>query len=163
MKDLTLYTQQCMKELHAIGIEFGNVLEVVPNTRAQRRWGQCERTAFGYKLNINARLLADDAPDYGLKSTIIHELLHTCKGCMNHGKRWKELAKQVHEAYGYNIQRADTPEDKGMKPIPRPEPKYILSCKVCGAKIGRRRMSDVIRHPEWYRHTGCGGVLERIK
>lgn len=28
MKDLTLYTQQCMKELHAIGIEFGNVLKL---------------------------------------------------------------------------------------------------------------------------------------
>ena len=39
MLDLQEIALECMEELDAIGIEYGNVIEFEINTRAQRRWG----------------------------------------------------------------------------------------------------------------------------
>ena len=56
----------------------------------------------------------------GLKNTIIHELLHTCVGCMNHKAKWKFYADKVNRAYGYDdIKRTSTADEKGVKEVIR--------------------------------------------
>ena len=41
MKDLKKLANQCMAELDAIGVQYGNVVLWEVNTRAKNRWGQC--------------------------------------------------------------------------------------------------------------------------
>ena len=84
MKDLRQVAKICMQELDALGIEYGNVVRWEVNTRAKKRWGMCSKACGGFAIQVNGRLLDDDADLNGLKSTIIHELIHTCKGCWNH-------------------------------------------------------------------------------
>lgn len=115
MKNLEEYAIRCMEELDAIGIEYGNIVEVKANTRAKKRWGQCKAIPGGYSINISVALLDERNNEQGLKETIIHELLHSCKGCMNHGEKWKRLAQKVNRAYGYNIKRCSSAEDKGVQ------------------------------------------------
>jgi len=81
MRNLDEYAIQCMEELDAIGIEYGNIIEVKVNTRAKKRWGQCRAVPGGYSINISVVLLDERNDEQGLKETIIHELLHSCKGC----------------------------------------------------------------------------------
>lgn len=37
MRNLEEYAIQCMEELDAIGIEYGNIIEIKANTRAKKR------------------------------------------------------------------------------------------------------------------------------
>ena len=39
MKDLKKLANQCMAELDAIGVQYGNVISWEVNTRAKNRWG----------------------------------------------------------------------------------------------------------------------------
>ena len=42
MKDLNKLYCECIKELDSIGVKYGNIVSVVVNTRAKKRWGQCK-------------------------------------------------------------------------------------------------------------------------
>lgn len=138
MRNLNDYAKRCMTELDDIGIEYGNIIEFKVNTRAKKRWGQCKAVPGGYSINISAILLDERNDEQGLKNTIIHELLHSCKGCMNHGENWKRLATKVNRAYGYNIKRCSSADEKGVQEETRPiktarEIKYIVKCNGCGS------------------------------
>ena len=39
----------------------------------------------------------DEIDDNATKTTIIHEILHSCEKCMNHGPEWKKLAELVNK------------------------------------------------------------------
>ena len=169
MRNLKAYANKCMEMLDNIGIEYGNIELWKVNRRAHKRWGQCKEIPGGYEININADLLDERNSEQGLENTIIHELLHSCKGCMNHGENWTNLANIVNYELGYNIKRTSTAEEKGIKfetqakPQMESENEYILKCCCCGCEIHRQRMSKAIKNPEQYRCGRCGGKLERIK
>lgn len=97
-------------------------------------------------------------------NTIIHELLHTCPGCMNHGKQWKTWAEKVRKTYGYNIKRTSDNDEKevttGNLNYNAREYKYFVYCKKCGKMIAKRkRKSDLIDNIGRYTHSNCGGKL----
>ena len=176
MRDLTDFALQCMDELDSIGIEYGNIIDFTVNTRAKNRWGQCKAVPGGYRINISAVLLDERNDEQGLKNTIIHELLHSCKGCMNHGENWKRLAAKVYREYGYNIKRTSSAAEKGMceeaiaerveakKQARAARVTYKLQCEKCGHIYTHYRMCDAIRYPNLYSCgcAGCHGQLIRI-
>ena len=170
MRNLEQYAFECMRELDAIGIEYGIVTEFVVNTRAKSRWGQCCVVPNGYSININIALLDEESSINGLKEVIIHELLHTCDGCMNHGKKWKMLASKVNGVYGYNVKRAQSASEIGVSPeyerlinARREESiKYVIVCTECGKKYRRKRMCGVVKNPENYACGYCGGSLRVV-
>lgn len=94
MRDVNVIAIECMRELENIGIKCGNVIKIDINTRAKKRWGQCRKIGNNYIIEVNQILLREDTDIDGLKNTIIHELLHTCKGCMKHTGEWKQLAEK---------------------------------------------------------------------
>lgn len=95
MYNLNNAFHSCLDMVINAGINPGNIVEVIPNTRAKSRWGQCKRVSGGYSININIDLL-DERNDYkGLENTLIHEILHTVDGCMNHGPNWKRAADRI--------------------------------------------------------------------
>lgn len=167
MRDLLEYAKICMNELDAIGIKYGNVVRWEINTRAKQRWGQCRKLPDGnYVININKELLKEENSVEGLKDTIIHELLHSCEGGHGHGTIWKKYAEKVNKAYGYNIKRCSSADEKGVERNELEllnECKYILECCGCGKKFFGNRISKAIQHPENYFCKKCGGDIKRIK
>lgn len=162
MKNLKRIYDVCVNEVTALGIETGYIAGIEINHRAQNRWGQCRLRNGVYYINISARLLEDDTDIKGVKETVIHEILHTCKGCMNHGTEWKRLANKVNRAYGYNVSRTKSCEELGIDSKQYREERnmvarYKIVCDKCGAACYRNRASDFVKHPEWYTHTNCGG------
>jgi predicted SprT family Zn-dependent metalloprotease len=164
MKDLQKYYQQGLIFLEGYGIKCGNIKKVEPNTRAKNRWGCAHgRKVFGetiWTIDINVELLKDEIPDTTLMNTLVHELLHTVEGCHGHTGKWKALADKITATSDLVIKRTSSYEEKNIE---RPEYNYILKCEKCGAEIGRHKMSDFVRRPQAYTHTGCGGHFMRIK
>lgn len=172
MRDLTKYAKQCMAELDNLNIQYGNIIEFNINTRALKRWGQCKAIPGGFSININYILLDEKNDEQGLKNTIIHELLHSCKNCMNHGKEWQYLANKVNRTYGYNIKRVSSANDKGLTEESQKEQinaeieklqnrkHYEIICQNCGYKYIRYKESKIVQHPEYYRCGVCHGKLK---
>ncbi len=77
-------------ELRALGIPLSKDIDPQPaiNTRAQRRLGCCVHREGRYTIQVSQCVLDDPRL---LRTTLAHELLHTCPGCLNHGPAWKIL------------------------------------------------------------------------
>lgn len=162
MRDLQIIAKECLKELDAIGIQYGNIKEFVVNTRAKSRWGQCKVVPGGFSINISEDLLREENSIIGLKNTIIHEILHTVPGCFNHGDAWKRMAARVNDVYDYNVKRCSSADEKGVVTEIRRIKKTVkhqVQCKKCGYLMNYARSSKVTNHPELYRCGVCGGRL----
>ncbi len=160
--------EQVKEEAGQLGIPFArNILpEIRINSRARKRYGCCKSTRKGFRktYEIEIARVVLDCGEEKIREILAHELLHTCRGCDNHGVLWKNYAKAMNSAYGYNIKRTGKPEELGIKQDfhkPLTE-RYALVCEKCGTRIGRTRMSPLIKHPENYR-CRCGGRLKRVK
>lgn len=159
---------QVVKELTSIGIPISSRIRgPVINSRARARFGCCKaekKTAMPtvYTIEISRKTLA--APENKIKEIIAHELLHTCKGCMNHGKKWKEYASHLRRAFGYDITRTTTSESLGLEETPAlrtgTDYRYRLVCQGCGAEILRNKRCKVVENPGNYRCGKCGGSLK---
>lgn len=162
MKDIQMLYENCKSKLDHLGIKTGVVKCVKVNNRAAR-WGRCRRivsaSTYIYEIEISGRLLDDNVDDKAAETTMIHELLHTCNFCLNHGAEWKRLAEKVNKAYGYNIKRTTSAEEKGVEDIRK---KYAVVCEKCGTETTRMKMSNLIKHPEFYVCCRCGGNLKRL-
>ena len=164
MKDLQRLVAACIADLDTVGIRPGMVEQWSVNTRAKCRWGLCTRLPSGaFRISIAERLLQDDVCDQAAKDTIVHELLHTVRGCHDHGKHWKSLAQRVNTLLPqYRIQRTATYEEKGLSPaLQEHVSRYAVRCASCGKIYARERNSKLIQHPEAYRCGLCHGRLER--
>lgn len=183
MKDLKRLAIQCEEELEAIGIRCGTVRSWSVNTRAKSRWGQCRQISPRvFDIDISERLLRDDVDEIAVKTTIIHELLHTVEGCLGHRGKWKDLAKSVGKEYPqYHIKRTSSCEEKGILQEEAPEgnttgedtirknmiqkntmlqARYRITCMVCGARAYRQRAGRLVQRPEDFRCGRCGGRLK---
>ena len=133
------------------------------NTRAKKRLGQCKLTNSWlrcFEIEVSSLLLNDDIPEETLANTIIHELLHTVEGCMNHGAKWKALANKINKTYGYEIARTTNREKLGIK-----EGKtinYKFECTCCGQEIARTRRSKFVANYSLYKCGRCNGSFKRV-
>lgn len=160
MNDCDGLMREVAKQARKLGIPISGQIEphVRINRRAVNRLGCCRRQGNGYVIELAARVA--ESAEESCRETLAHELLHTCPGCQNHGGLWKKYARQMNEAYGYNIKRVAA-EETAESIQPRPF-KYIVRCEKCGAEIGRYRASPLTRHPERYR-CRCGGRLKQAE
>lgn len=192
-EQLREYLNCCLKdviqEAVAAGIQIQTIEpEVVINTRAKSFWGRCtaviSRSAAStvYRIEVTTRLIGTD--ESSIKNTLMHEVIHTCKGCMNHSALWKRYASIVNEKYGYNVKRVTSSEEKGIDGLEsstgasdiaggtgdgsfgrnaisrrRTMPvKYIATCTSCGRSQGYKRAGKVVTRPQNYR-CRCGGRI----
>lgn len=156
-EELDALLQSLIGELRGLGIPLAREIcpQVEVNTRARRRLGLCAGGEGRFAIQVSAWVLEDRGL---LEATLAHELLHTCYGCQNHGKRWKAYAERAGRALGREI--SATVALEGASQPPRHDPvKYLLQCQSCGRVFPRRRLSKAVRHPERYR-CPCGGRLK---
>ena len=163
MNDFNRLLEFVMKQARDVGIPYSGNIDpnVVINKRAKSRFGMCSLKDGVYTIELSSMLL--DAPERSCCQTLAHELIHTCKGCNNHGALFMSYAQRMNLKYGYDIRRAHTPDEMGIEAssVKRPV-NYILVCRKCGQQIERSRFSPLIAHPSDYR-CRCGGTLKRIK
>ncbi len=162
MKDYEKLQKDCINELRHLGIKLGSISAWKINNRAKSRWGLCQMNSDGtYSIEIAYRLLSDDnISEKACKETIIHELLHTCKGCMRHTGKWKYYAEVVNQVYGYNIKRITQGYEKGVEnySVNEMSIKYIFTCGKCGATIYRKRESKFTQNYKYYGCARCGAI-----
>jgi predicted SprT family Zn-dependent metalloprotease len=113
-------------------------------------------------IEVSSVLVSESVELIHLEDTIIHEILHTCKGCMNHGKEWKALAEKVNRAYGYDIKRTASMQEIGID-VETIESKYRFVCEGCGQVIDRMRESKFTKYPHLYKCGKCGGKFKRVR
>ena len=157
MKNLDKLFAEVLEDFDALDIKYGKIVDIKPNSRAQSRWGQCQKRADGYHININVALLADNIGDQGAKETIAHEICHTIKGCMNHGEQWKHYA-QLLSVFGYNIKRTNSAADKGISTeqhIANKNYKYLIRCEKCGNLNYYTKRSKVVNLIATEKYHGC--------
>ena len=151
--------QDVLRQAKEIGIPVSDKIDptVILNTRAKKRYGRCILQNGTYTIEISAYLV--DAGLRTIHEVVVHEVLHTCPGCMNHGPLWKQYASMMTKRYGYTVERTAKTPLITEKPA---EARYILQCSNCGIQIRRMKKSSVVEHPERYRCT-CGGRLIRLR
>lgn len=160
---LTRLMEDCIRQLRNIGIAPSqNIVGICENRRAKKRLGCCRILTQGRrkKYQIEIASILKEAEDTAIKEVILHELLHTCPGCFNHGTNWKKLVMQVNRAYGYQITRLGDYGKFALLDLPERPYKYRIQCIRCGTISYRRKRSKVIQCPQNYRCSRCGGALE---
>lgn len=171
MKNLMEMFNYGLEVVEACGIEYGNIVDVSINTRAKSRFGQCRynRVMGTYTINISKFILDDDIDDKAVMETIIHEILHTVEGCMNHGKKWKSLGKIVEQKFGYCITRtsdynkfSDNLEKKMEVERATKKSNYVFKCAGCGQIIRREKMSKFVKYYQHYKCGICGSNFQFI-
>lgn len=143
-------------EARAAGIPVSGQIDpaVRVNRRARTRFGCCVQKNGRYYIEIAGQMLETD--EKAVCQVLAHEVLHSCRGCANHGQRWKSYAVRMNECYGYDIARTDSFEKLGLADT-RPV-KYVVTCQSCGRRMPRMKRSPLVEHPERYR-CRCGGTL----
>ena len=166
--DIDKLFNECREEIKKAGIPLNENTEGIQiNSRAVKRFGCCKRTEGSdgrdlYTIEISSHITG--CGEKLIKEVICHELLHTCEGCFNHGKKWKKYAEELNRLYGYDISRTASPEKTGTEePEEAGSFKYELVCTKCGAVIKRKRRSKLTEHPEFYRCGKCGGRLKKCE
>ena len=141
------------------GIKVGKISRVLVSDKSFGKFGSCRRLINGY--------FVIEITDLGLhgdvKTTIVHELIHTVEGCFNHGPKFQEIARLLSSAYNIELgTKASKNEMELSKEYRIAKAKYVIRCKKCGQIITRQRATRLVKLPMTYR-CGCGGDLERIK
>jgi len=133
------------------------------NKRAKRRLGCCKhnRRILPLRYEIEISEVCSDLSDFELRNIVMHELVHTCPGCMNHCKQWKELIRKINAAFGYNITTTADYKRLGLDDaVAKPIYNYKVTCVNCGQSLYRMKRSKLISNPGLYRCSHCGGRLE---
>ena len=160
---MTTYCSQAEDMMKQCGLESSNDVTYTINTRAIRRWGLCKHNPDGsHTIEISSRLLEDGVSESALLNTICHELIHTIKGCNNHGVNFKRAASVVNVYHGLNVKTRTSEEEKGIEPIETIRPvKHQFVCKHCGQVIKRYRESDFTKRYHQYTCGNCGGHFRK--
>ncbi len=158
MNDLDFLLKRVICQARAVKIPVSdNIYPIVTvNRTAEKRFGRCINTDGEYIIELSERM--KNAPEKACCQIIAHEVIHTCRGCGNHGRLFKAYADKMNKAYDYNIKTTNTCEELGVEDISTV--RYIISCRSCGAEIKRSRYSRLVSKPSLYR-CKCGGVLKR--
>ena len=159
--DKTVYLNSvarlCIKQLKELNIPISENITFSVNTRAKKRFGRTSKYYNEYKIDIASELV-DPKYIVGLKNTVMHELIHTVHGCMNHGAVWRAYANKVGNCLDIQISRTSTRTSKGLPPQTN---KYNFVCQECGEVFYYHRK------PKWYDrintvNCSCGGNIKEI-
>lgn len=132
-------------------------------SRARSFFGRVTTTPMGIKIDVSSvfnEITDPDLFDERLTSCMIHELIHTIPGCMNHKGPFQHQAYLVNKRYPqYKIQTSTYGSDYGIQTIEKPD-RYIVRCFNCGYewryKIKPRIWADINKSTSRYR-CSCGG------
>lgn len=125
---------ECQQLLQAIGFNMANKNYGVAwlSNKAKRVFGRCRRmSSTQYTIFINQAYLKTGTPEH-IHNTIMHEVIHSVDGCMNHGPDFKRVGAKVNKYFVFTpIQRCSTDESYREEVLVQYY-KYQLVCTKCG-------------------------------
>lgn len=155
--------EEAKKECEKMNIPFVQNMPIKISKRMTRSLGKCcFNNIKGYSIRISQQV--EVLPDVEIKQIIVHEILHSCPGCMNHGTKWLSYADKMNKKYHYNIScyASEKVAECINHAIETTRQAYVIECQHCNQRIVRTKKSKLVEHPEWYL-CGCGGQLKRVK
>jgi len=158
MRSLKILLNKCMKELDALNIPYGNIHKI-----EYADVGKCLGKCIAYyeevfDIQISELFKNCEADILDLKAIIMHELLHTCDGCNNHGELWRKYAALVDSAYHYDVLGFRTRRQVFLKEKEK-EIIHRLVCPNCGGfwNIRDEKLWEKILRDEDYECSWCEG------
>lgn len=158
--------KKAIQQVKSAGITPGNIDPIVEiNDKSTSRFGLCTKISnrkgpYDYKIQLNKILLNQDTEKPAME-VLVHEVLHSCKGCMNHGVVWKNHATTMNRKFNYKISRCSSLDTLGIE-SENVDAKYIIQCKKCENRVFRNRKSKLTENVNSYK-CNCGGELDMIK
>ena len=160
--DLDNLLAKAIQEVKEQGIKPGNIDPTLYVSNSAKELGRCTRTGSNFEIRISKYIINN--PEEDLMPIIVHEVLHSVAGCMNHGVQWKKVADIMNKAKGYDISRLTSISAANLTTEHQAVlTRYVVVCVDCGNKLYRQRKSKLINYPELYTCGVCGGELERIR
>ena len=162
-EDLNLLLAKAIHEVEDVGIVPGEIDKELLLTNGTSEFGRCTKKPNGsFTIHISKHIVNIEEED--LMEVLVHEVLHSVDGCMNHGPLWRKAADIMNEKKGYNISRTTKSSNMNLTSEHQAILKrYAVTCVGCGSTLHRQRKSKLINYPELYTCGACGGELERIK
>lgn len=156
-KELDALLEKAIAQVAEAGLKPGRIERTVYLTRAKKTYGKCSSTPDGFTIHIS-KFFKDNVLKEVMQ-TLVHEVLHTLDGCMNHGPQWRSAAEIMNTKYGYEISRCNSMEMANLtEEDKKAEKKYVIECQSCGALIYRERKSKLVTETHFYT-CKCGGQL----
>jgi predicted SprT family Zn-dependent metalloprotease len=143
-----------------------NLSEIKIGYKEMKPWGVCRYTPRfnNFEIYISRKLISSNNI-VAIKNTIMHEIIHTCKGALNHGANFKRYGKMC-ETFGYTITRLLSEEEVFGHKIENKSDsyKYVIKCPHCGKEYGYNRFTRAVAMSNKYICGKCHNLgLERIK
>lgn len=135
-------------------------------SKAQRKWGSCKRSkkSNDYRFHISISENCFKEPDYiqFISNIMAHELIHTVKGCFNHGAKFQSYARKA-AVLGYTVNTTSKSSIEKTDDEKFNEAKHVLRCKNCGEIYYRFRFPKDPKYIDKIMCGRCKGRLEKIK
>lgn len=165
MKDLNKLLDSALAMCDEVGIPYGTIRIITLNNRLSRAWGRCLSQDGGktFWIEIQGKFAQDEfSTDKAVIAVIIHEIIHTCEGCWNHGSQFMAYGKRIADRFGINVAATDSPENLIVDSIAwNQSKKYEVKCKC--RSIYKDRMCDIIKFPHTYTCKLCHGSFKRVR
>lgn len=145
--------------LAGIPLPLGKIDTRLHFSRSSTRLGSCRKERGMYKISLSVYILEDKE---AVQSTIAHELVHTCRGCMNHGSSFQRTGRMVETKLGIPVSSKASREESersGIKDAYIKKARYRIRCRNCDAVLYRQKKSALVLNPDRYRCGKCGGRL----
>ena len=150
LKEELYYTLRNTDFLNNVGCVY-NTIGLFNSTRVL---GNCHRGrgCSIFKISLN-KLLVECGTDEQIKSTILHELIHTMPNCFNHQKQFKAMCDKYYNLA--NIRKSQEFDSVLIRKA-RVNYKYKIVCENCGEVLAYRdRATKVIKHYDRYVCKKC--------
>ena len=126
------------------------------SNRNKRTLGRCTRDIGSTQFTISLNPKLENMSEQLIKDVLAHEIIHTVKGCFNHGYNFKNYMYRVnYNCKNYNVET----KTKSKEWEENKQYKYKLTCKKCGMVIYRNRINKEWAKLNLYSHI-CGGDLK---
>lgn len=133
IKDLMEEVREDIEILRTLGYSCaGNTYAIDFIKNSYKTYGLCSRSrgTTNYTIKINFKFLRTCKPEE-IHCTIMHEVIHSVPGCMNHGPKWKEIANKVNQYYSFlPISRTNSYND--WMGVVEDSYRYFAKCDNCG-------------------------------
>lgn len=151
MIDLQKICDESYKELKKLGIPVNKAPISTANYSVVA--ARCFQYPDHHEIKISKKLVETENY-YLIKSTIVHELLHTCRDTHNHDKKWQEYVKIAEDAGHYGLYE-DFDNDLYFHPEKPIVEEYV--CERCHTHYAARK------HKENVKCTWCHKPMKKIE
>lgn len=103
MHDIKNSVKSLKKMFKAEGLELGKIKKVKTAKLGKDLYGTTKWTAQGFVITLNTSLTDERNDIHHMEDTLVHEMVHCCRGCFDHGAEFQRVARQL-DKYGYNVQ-----------------------------------------------------------